>query len=116
MQTLEQVTDWLESKGFRKYRNTPARVFDLDYILCKTYREFGVPDCQCNDKPPQIVVELYRFEFHNQSPHQCIKLEITGADSSGQWPHISYSLQLNEIEENFDKLVEKLYGAWAQLF
>lgn len=116
MKTIEEVVKFLEQQGFRKYDQRPLHHYDVGYILCKTFKGYCVPDCMCNDSPPQIVITPYKFVFGDGRVHISFELELTGEDSTGMWPHIKYSLQPSEIEEKIGNTISKMYSAWKHLF
>lgn len=116
MKTLEEVVKFLEEQGFRKYHQECNTHYDVGYILCKTFKDYCVPDCQCNNAPPQIVITPYQFIFGDGRRHEAFELELTGEDSSAMWPHIKYCLQPDEIEEKLDSTISKMYSSWKHLF
>ena len=78
------------------------------------YKRINGADCQTNNKPPTIVVELYELKMLSFVNHS-MKISLRAETASGDWCDIGwYSLPIERVDsmDEFEYLMEKM---WATL-
>lgn len=112
------VYAYLKSKGFK---HEGRMGHDSEGVVANYFRvpreRTDLPDCLCNDKPPQICVQEYSFRIPKQdSRHHSFQISITNEAPQGWLQFKFYGIDEADILTRFDDIVEGLFSAWKALF
>jgi hypothetical protein len=112
MNNEDILKNFLELNGF-KFQPWSHLTDDRNTIKWIAYRPINhdLRDCECNDKPPQLVINPYEW-FMNDNHHFSCEIEITG-EYNGLWFQLkSYSISLEDIMTNLDGIELMLSRSW----
>lgn len=109
----QELKQKLEELGFKIYDNDLLDQANLSrWYACRR-----IPDirhCDCNEKPPQLVIQPHYYVF-DYYPHRTCEVFIVG-EYDGVWYELkAYSLLPEEMLEKLDAIEAKLVGAWEGL-
>lgn len=111
--TQEALRAQLEQAGFTIYPNHKVQnINDAKWVAVQ--RLDGLPDCECNDKPPSLFV--YPFFYHlNGAETRGVEFEVN-AKMAGRW----YKLTLHEINaddcmDTIERARRDLSAAWGAI-
>lgn len=94
----------LTQEGWRQNNNGLRR--DGDSLFCQREQRVGLPACECNKKPPPIVINRASWDGHPWS----YEVELTG-ERNGIWLKLmAYSLR---SEEEVRQGIEMVKNAWS---
>lgn len=104
----------LEELGFKIYDNDLTDASNMSrWYACKRLPK-DLRYCDCNDKPPQLVIHPHFYVF-NGFPHRTCEVSITG-EYDGVWYDLkAYSLLPEDLLEKLDSIEVKLIAAWEGL-
>ena len=85
--------------------------------LCNWYAchrvEQEAPLCTCNEKPVQIVIMPYSFNFYNGNHSESVEVELRAMTSHGQWWSMRcYSISAETLKTSLDSIEKRLVAAW----
>lgn len=114
----EAFKQHLESFGWRCYTDHMAKDASLPYYACKRPQSI-VFDCECNDKPPQLVAKLWHFYpglYGNCGipDSKSVELEICGQLPNNKWVWFKTSCSWDDLlnEESLKALDAMLCSAY----
>jgi hypothetical protein len=72
----------------------------------------NAPDCQCNDKPPNVTVTPYNIVFDTNIFHS-VEFQLTGELPNGMWFKTEiYGIKYEDVITKLDEIVAILARAW----
>lgn len=111
--TFDELRAGLEAKGWQISRNPMRGQYnEIDWYGYS--RMTGVPDCDCNDKPPSLICEPSSFEVGGHR-HNNVAFSLTG-ETSGRWFKLeAYSVRPDEAIDAIPDVRALLGRAWSAL-
>ena len=80
-------------------------------IYYKTFPELSEKDCECNEKPPQIVITEF---VQNDIPQY--ELDLRAEYGDGEWVKLQiYAIETKNLQKTLDTKVRSLYNMWNKL-
>lgn len=116
---LDELRGELNKIGYTIYAdNLKAKENKCNWIACKP-THLKARNCECNDKPPQIVIKPYWYLFSDEDGYRSVEVGVTG-EAGGQWYEFkAYAVSpdelMNDLESSLYKLECKLIKAWDSL-
>lgn len=119
MKTSQIVMDSTEIKAKLKevgftYFNDEKTLYDFElekFYACKKIVG-DLPQCRCNDKNPQFVVNYSNIDIHGES-RQSITVDLTAEGDEKLWYSLRvYGLFVDEYFEKREKIEKDLIAAW----
>lgn len=110
---LDDLRAALEADGWRIYgNNLKSRDNLCNWIACRT-DDLGLPDCRCNNKPPQFVVDPSHFDMCGHVSRS-VQVSISGeAGNDLIWFKLAaYSIAADEAAEILPSVLPALASAW----
>ena len=111
---MHDLKQWLIDKGFKSYNNHLKSEYNMvDWYAAR--RTNSKRDCECNNRPVNLVVWPCSMRIPDGAIHESTSIEVTG-EYNGLWYKLeAYSLSVDELKKNFDKIEESLVRAWEEL-
>lgn len=108
------LCDWLQDNGFKVGTDNLA----AQENECKWYAWRSLPagarDCECNDKPPSLIVTPHLFTMRDRQ-YTSVEVGITG-QHAGTWFHLkAYSIGVDELPSQLPRIESALTSAWIAL-
>lgn len=108
----EEIKVWLESEGFTIGRdNMKSEMNTVDWYA---WRRIDGIDCECNDKPPSLVIWPYRYN-HSGQIFEPAEIEIIGKRKGVWWKLKAYAIQAEDVKEKLPMIEKNLVHAWNGL-
>jgi hypothetical protein len=109
----DELKAWLASSGFTVTAN-PMR-HELNDCEWYAYRRLSSPahDCECNDRPPQIIVHPHSFSVNDRTI-ESVEVEITG-ECGNWWKLTGYGVACEELPGKLAGIEVNLIAAWNAL-
>jgi hypothetical protein len=106
----DALKTWLAQNGFKVAAN-PMR-HELNDCEWYAYRRLATParDCECNDKPPQIIVKPHSFEI-SERVIESAEVEVTG-EQGNWWNLTAYGIRCEELPGKIAAIEADLIAAW----
>lgn len=110
----QQLKQELEQLGFKIYSNDLLDPSNLSrWYACRRSSE-PMRNCECNDKPPQLIIQPHYYVF-NKFSHRTCEVYMVG-ELDGVWYDIkAYSLLPEEMLEKLNLIEDRLINAWGGL-
>lgn len=110
--SLDDLRPFLRAHGYRIEDPNPLRYPDNE-VTWYAYRPGDGPDCECNDKPPSLIVLPYKRSANPE--YESVMVEIRGEANGVWWMLNAYSLRPGEVLARLDAIERALLAAWAAL-
>jgi hypothetical protein len=112
----EQLRAGLEAAGWRIDRDSMRDPMNrCDWYAWMPKRPADWPDCECNDKPPSLVIWPSYLRLPDGREMAGVEFEVTG-ESGGRWFKLRmYSVQPNEALAAAEEAVAGLGAAWTAI-
>ena len=110
----EELRDRLQALGWRISKNQLRAEYNEAnwYAWLPDRAELSLPHCECNDKPPSIVIEPFQFNM-GASEARSVEFKITG-EAGGNWYTLTmYSVPFTEAEAKIRTAIRGLGAAWS---
>ena len=108
---LDQFKSQLQQDGWAISNHTLENR-GVDWYAWKSLD--GVPDCECNQKPPSICIMPWRLH-HGAIVLESCEVEVAGK-AKGQWIRLeAYSVRIDEAIECLPRITEQLRAAWISV-
>lgn len=109
---LDELKLWLESEGFTVGKNHLN--FEMNNVGWYAWRRIEGTDCECNDKPPSLVIWPYSMVNYGET-FESVEIEITGERKGVWWKLKAYAIQAKELKEKLPMIENTLVYAWNGL-
>ena len=101
----------LESAGWRIDNDGLAGERTPKWYAWK--RGKGLPDCECNDKPPSLCIKPWDMAQFGHGVSA--EIDITG-ESGGQWYKLqAYGISADTLMDRLPEVTDRLGTAWAAI-
>ena len=113
---LDDFRAWLESVGFRVYRDGMNSTANLcDWYACRPAS--GGAECECNTgKAVQIVVHPHLMIVDGLTKMESAEVDITG-EAGGEWYRLAaYSIRPADLRDKLPTIEASLIAAWNSLY
>ncbi len=108
---MNQEREWLESKGFKIFKNSIAREENNCNWGAQRLDPNGTP-CECNEKNGISVNVMPFHYFIGDVDYHSFKVEITG-QADGIWHSFkSYGINFETLKDDIDSIQAALVTAW----
>ena len=111
--TLEEACEVVIQLGGVEYPDPlepMVRAFEMPKMV-------GIPNCACNDRPPRILVHLYRdfsYERNGRLHPGPVQFQINGESENGCWlKAVLYSFRREEIAEAYPLVEKTARAVWT---
>lgn len=109
----DKARQFLEDQGFVLYFQKADASNVCNWYSC--LRQDDLPECQCNEKPPQIVAWPSERQWHVCGPARNIGLEIT-AESDDVWVRVeAFNVPEDELVDKYAVWLERLRMAYRAI-
>ncbi len=106
----QEAIDLLLSKGYKKEK------YNIEPGCTSFYKRLqGACDCMCNNRAPNIGVELYELADNNGIMHNAMKIGLRAETTAGDWCDLNwYGMAFSRLDSlsEFEYLLE---NAWNSL-
>lgn len=111
-EAVGDLCDWLQANGFKVHTNHLAPPEnDCKWLAWRSLSD--ARDCECNDKPPSLIVTPHLFTMRDRQ-YASVEVSITGQQSD--WFNLkAYSIGLDEVRKALPRLESALTRAWNAL-
>lgn len=110
----EELRDRLQELGWRIAKNNVRKEYnEADWYAWQANRhDVDWPDCECNDKPPSIIIEPHQFQI---GEHEVSSVEfIVTGEAGGNWYNLRlYSVPFHDVEAKIGTAIKTLGAAWG---
>ena len=105
--TVDEAKELLIKAGYKKEKH-PFYDYDEPY-----YKRITGPDCNCNERPPSMVVTISTIEL-NHEIHLSLQINLRAETAAGDWADIGwYGMSIDRLDSlsEFEYIIEKMWSS-----
>ena len=109
---LPELRSALEAAGWRIENYGAMQENACNWYAWSADRAGIAPDCECNDKPPGLVIHPYDCRF-GEVRSRSVTVDLTGERDGVWWKLTSYAVAPEEFMQRLPRIRAGLAAAWA---
>ena len=112
---MPELQEFLTEIGFSLYQgflDVGSTANQCNWYACRRVEQ-EAPLCTYNEKPVQIVIMPYSFNFYNSNHSESVEVELRAQVSHGEWWSTRcYGISVETLKTSLDDIVKRIVAAW----